>query len=192
LAQIAVAHDTTVARLVELNKEAHPSLATDPGVIEIGWKLKVPGSSAGIQVTVRKTPSLGFSSTATTMDRIVFEMEVVRLVNEERIKAGLALLEVDSDLMQLARERSEDMVKRGYMGHNDPATGQYLGGNNWENATQLLRTTNLTPENTRRAVSNWIKSPGHKHNILLTNTKRTGVGIAIGSSFVIVTQVFAE
>jgi uncharacterized protein YkwD len=192
LAKIASAHDTTVDRLVELNQETYPSLVTDPGAIEVGWKLKIPRSNGGIQVTVKKTPSLGSGPTAVPLDRDAFEIEVVRLVNEERVKAGLTPLEVDPGLMQFARERSEDMVKRGYLGHNDPVTGQYLGGNNWENATQLLRTTNPTSENTRRAVSNWMKSPGHKQNILLANTKRTGVGIAIGSSHIIVTQVFAE
>ena len=192
LAKIASAHDTTVDRLVELNQETYPSLATNPGAIEVGWQLEVPGSGAGIQVTVKKTPSLGSGPTATPMDQDAFEMKVVRLVNEERIKAGLAPLEADPGLMQFARERSEDMVKRGYLGHNDPVTGQYLGGNNWENATQLLRTINLASENTRRAVSNWMKSPGHKQNILLANTKRTGVGIAIGNSYIIVTQVFSE
>ena len=50
-------------------------------------------------VTVKKTPSLGSGPTAAPLDRDAFEMEVVRLVNKERVKAGLAPLEVDPGLM---------------------------------------------------------------------------------------------
>ncbi len=192
LAKIATAHDTTVERLVELNQETYPSLVTDPGAIEVGWQLKVPGSSAGVQVTVKKTPSLGSDPTATPMDRDTFEMEVVRLVNEERIKAGLAPLEVDPGLMQFARERSEDMVSRGYFDHNDPVTGAYLPGDKWENIASISSRQSLTFRLAQRFVNDWLGSEGHRRHILLSNAKKTGVGVSIGAETIIVTQLFAE
>ena len=167
LAQIAAAHDTTVDRLVELNKETYPSLATDPGDIEVGWKLEVPGSGAGIQVTVKKTPSLGSGSAATPMDRDAFEMEVVHLVNEERIKAGLAPLEVDPGLMQFARERSEDMVKRGYFSHYDPTTGE-PPAQQWSARENISRfSTSWNNEHlAQNLVDGLMNSDGHRANIM--------------------------
>jgi uncharacterized protein YkwD len=192
LAKIASAHDTTVDGLVKLNQETYPSLATDPGVIEVGWQLEVPGSSGGIQVTVKKTPSLGSGPTATPMDQDAFEMEVVRLVNEERSKAGLAPLEIDPGLMQFAGERSEDMVEREYFGHNDPVTGEVVAHrvSAGENITKLLSTTKFTDRNVERTVGNWISSDGHYENIVDPGAHRTGIGAAIGPSFIVVTQVF--
>jgi uncharacterized protein YkwD len=190
LAKIASAHDTTVDRLIELNQETYPSLATDPGAIEVGWKIEVPGSSAGIQVTVKKTPSLGSGPTASPMDRDVFEMEVVRLVNEERIKAGLGPLEVDPGLMQFARERSEDMVARGYFGHDDPVTGESLTGDKGEIITKLLNTTTLDRRNADRAIANWRRSSEHYKIMMMPELHTTGVGIAVGNNLVIVTQAF--
>jgi len=190
LAKIASAHDTTIDRLVELNQETYPSLATNPGAIEVGWKLEVPGSSGGIQVTVKKTPSLGSGPTATPMDQDAFEMEVVRLVNEERIKAGLAPLEVDPGLMQFARERSEDMVERSYFSHRDPVTGADLTPGAGENVTKLLATNMFTDQSARRALSNWTRSTDHRANILSNISTKTGVGVAVGDTYVIVTQIF--
>lgn len=179
-------------RLVELNQETYPSLATDPGAIEVGWKLEVPGSGGGIQVTVKKTPSPGSGPTATPMDRDAFEMEIVRLVNEERTKAGLALLEVDPGLMQFARERSEDMVKREYVSHYDPTTGEDLSGAAGENIARFSSRWSTLSDLPQRSVGYWIASEGHRKNILDAGAHRTGVGVAVGGGNVIITQIFAE
>lgn len=194
MAKIASVHDTTVDRLIELNQETYPSLATDPGAIEVGWKLKVSGSSASVQVTVKKTPGLGSGPTVAPMDRDAFEVEVVRLVNEERIKAGLDALKIDPDLMQFARERSEDMVARNYLDHRDPQTGEIIAHRIQaaENATKLLTTTLLNDRNAQRACTNWMNSEGHRANIMKSEARTTGVGIALGANYIIVTQVFVR
>jgi uncharacterized protein YkwD len=207
LAGIATANDTTVDKLVELNADTYPSLETDPGAIEVGWELELPddggsGISIPVTITTKKTPSAGTDSTATPLDQDAFEAEIVRLVNQERSKAGLAPLEVDQRLMKFARERSEDMVARNYLGHNDPQTGESLfapplraqgwSGHLAENATKLLRTTSMTRANANRAVANWIKSEGHRKNIMKDHVHYCGVGIAIGSNYILVTQLFAE
>ena len=204
LAKIAAANGTTVEKLVELNVEAYPSLESDPGAIEVGWKLKVPGNAGGISVTSKKGPAATDSSgsTSTQLDQDAFEAEIARLINEERSKAGLATLQTDSSLAQFARERSSDMVARRYFGHADPETGEDLyvsmlrshgvRGLIAENTTQLLRTTSTSESNAARATSNWITSNGHRINILDPTFHKTGVGIAIGSEYIIVTQLFAE
>ena len=41
LGDIAIKYKTTVAQLVTWNKAKYPSLATDPGLIKLGWQLRV-------------------------------------------------------------------------------------------------------------------------------------------------------
>ena len=53
LSSIASATGTTVAQLVALNQGTFPSLAHNPGLIEIGWKLRLAGAAQ----TAPKTPS---------------------------------------------------------------------------------------------------------------------------------------
>jgi uncharacterized protein YkwD len=203
LAKIAAANDTTVEDLVELNKDAYSSLESDPSAIEVGWKLKVPGNASGISIVSQKGPTAPTlaGSTPTQLDQEAFEAEVVRLINKEREKAGLATLEINPTLVEIARVRSQDMVEKGYFSHYGP-DGKYLvmelapkygiDGWVWENSTQLLRTTSLTSGNAARAVSNWMNSQDHRKVLMEPFLRHTGVGIAIEENAIIVNQLFTE
>ena len=200
LAKIAGVYGTPVGDLVELNEDAYPSLTTHPDAIQVGWQIKLSGDGRDGEVVLpvggraSKAPSSGSSTGPETLDRDAFEAEIVRLVNEERAGAGLAPLEIDSGLMAFARWRSEDMIARNYFGHSDPETGETLphrvGGA--ENVTKLLATTTLSDKSARRAVANWMKSDAHRANTLKAEARKTGVGIAVGQSFIIVTQVLTR
>jgi uncharacterized protein YkwD len=190
LAKIAQAQGTTVEELVELNKTSYPSLKTDPGAIEVGWELQVPGKGGGIgEIITINTPSANAGApTAVPLDRDAFEQEIVRLVNEERAKAGLAPLEVDPGLMRLARERSEDMVARGYFSHYDPVTGADISGDAGENISK--QGTRWSGPRIQEIVNGWMESDGHRKNILNSGATRTGVGVAIANNEIVVTQLF--
>ena len=194
LAKIAQVNGTTVEELVELNKISYPSLETDPGAIEVGWKLQMPGKRGHIKgiITINTPSANAGAPTAAPLDRNAFEMEIVRLVNEERAKAGLAPLEVDPGLMGFARERSEDMVAREYFSHYDPETGEPLAHRvgAGENIITLIYTTQTTDRDTREAVGDWMGSEGHRNNIMRDGITRTGVGIAAGDNYIVVTQLF--
>ncbi len=196
LALIAAEHGTSVEKLVELNQDQYPSLAENPGLIETGWELQLPGGSSGnsSRDSVSAWPYPTLEPTATvevkTLSREEAELEIVRLVNEERVKAGLPALEIDPGLMQLARSRSEDMAARGYFSHYDPETGEYLAGNTREN---IVRGDRLSQSEAERSVSWWMDSDGHRANILYENVRYTGVGIAVEPNTkweIIITQVF--
>src|SRR5690554_812305 len=51
------------------------------------------------------------------------EREMVEYVNGERVKAGLNPLQVDIQLSNVARVKSQDMVDNGYFAHNSPTYG---------------------------------------------------------------------
>ena len=52
-----------------------------------------------------------------------YEKEVVRLVNEERVKAGVKPLTEDWELSRVARYKSQDMRDNNYFSHTSPVYG---------------------------------------------------------------------
>mgnify|MGYP000871518715 FL=1 len=50
--------------------------------------------------------------------------ELLRLVNEERAKVGVAPLVIDARLNQSAQKKADDMVKNNYFAHVSPVDGR--------------------------------------------------------------------
>ena len=111
-----------------------------------------------------------------TQDVRAMEEEVVRLVNEERVKYDLQPLQINEDLMQSAREKSEDMATRNYYSHTDP--------DGYTMATHLNIAENIYASITtaEEAVNGWMNSEGHRANILNPDFKYIGVGYAKNSN----------
>ena len=59
-------------------------------------------------------PSLSLSSD---------EQRLIDLVNQERAKAGLSPLQVDMDLVRVAKVKSHDMAEHNYFSHVSPTYG---------------------------------------------------------------------
>jgi len=200
LARIAKDHGTTVKTLVDLNKDRYPSLADNPGLIEVGWTLQLPGSAdAGADTDAQNNATAKPVITPTpAMSIEEAELEIVRLINEERAKVGAPALEVDPVLMEVARLRSEDMVERGYFGHNDPETGERLyrkmltdrgyHSPSGEIATKQPHYTS-PPAMPWRAVRNWMNSQAHREIAVDSSYSKVGVGLATGSNYFIGTAI---
>jgi uncharacterized protein YkwD len=209
LTGIAARYGTTVQAMVEANADTYPSLSTNPGLINVGWVLNIPGGQSNAVVESGETspsaPSAAVPAPAAgEFDVAAVEQEVFRLVNEERGKAGLHPLEWDPVLARVARLRSQDMVDRRYLGHHDPETGEVLvdkllgergyppGGENGGKNTVFTLAHPTSAELANDRVRSWMGSPGHRENMLRSDYRTTGVGVAIypdGTEFV-ATQVF--
>jgi len=198
LARIAKDHGTTVETLVDLNKDRYPSLVDDPGLIEVGWTLQLPGGAkSGTRNSVAKP--VATPTPAMTIEEA--ELEIVRLINEERAKVGAPALTVDPVLMEVARLRSQDMVERGYLAHEDPETGEllflkmleergYHYSASGEIAVKLLYTSTLRRNIPSRAVNNWMTSTkGHREIALDPNMTKIGAGLAAGPDYFIATAL---
>lgn len=105
------------------------------------------------------------------------EAEVLKLVNQERAKAGCQRVRADSDLAGLAADFSEDMAERDFFSHTTPD-----GLSPWDRA-ENSGISNLGGENIARGQANarsvmdsWMNSPGHKANILNCDYRTLGVG----------------
>lgn len=105
--------------------------------------------------------------------------EVVTLTNEERVKKELPPLIYDPKLSQIALIKAQDMITKGYFDHKSPTYGQpwdqaYLFGYRFNGYGENIARYFTTPEQT---VLGWMKSEGHRANILKRKYTRVGVGI---------------
>jgi uncharacterized protein YkwD len=110
------------------------------------------------------------------------ELKVLDLTNAERAKAGCKALRGDAKLALAARRHSTDMGVNGYFDHNSQD-----GTSPWDRIRKAGYTSpgaeNIAAgQPTAAAVMDgWMKSPGHRANILNCKLKALGVGYYKGS-----------
>jgi uncharacterized protein YkwD len=115
---------------------------------------------------------------------------VLCLHNRERSERGLAPLREHAKLRQAAEGHSDDMVAGRYFSHDAPdgddmvdrilRTGYVRGAAGWSLGENIAYGTGdlATAAQIHRA---WMRSPGHRANILRRQFREIGIGIAIGA-----------
>jgi uncharacterized protein YkwD len=114
------------------------------------------------------------------------EAATLCLVNVERTRRGERALRANADLARSAADHSEDMVDRNYFDHVSPGgetvlqrikastylppKAGYILGENIALGTMRLATP-------AAIVDSWMKSPGHRANILNEDFRDTGIGV---------------
>lgn len=104
--------------------------------------------------------------------------EILRLVNEERAKAGLSALEYRADAQSAADIRANEIVT--VFDHTRPDGSScftVLDGIKKTAAGENIAEYYQTPA---QVMDGWMNSPGHKANIL--NDKFTGLAVGIAES----------
>ena len=107
-----------------------------------------------------------------------YENEVIRLVNEIRVKNGLSELKSDWELSRVARFKSQDMKDNNYFSHTSPVYGSPFQmmksfGISYKSAGENIARGQKTPE---AVVNAWMNSSGHRANILNSSYNTIGVG----------------
>lgn len=129
-----------------------------------------------------------------TVDSTVtsYEDEVIRLVNETRVKNGLNKLTVDWELSRVARHKSQDMKDNNYFSHTSPVYGSPFEmiknyGISYKSAGENIAKGQTTPE---KVVNAWMNSSGHRANILNSSYTHIGVGYVKSGNYW--TQMFIK
>ena len=109
------------------------------------------------------------------------------LINQQRTHAGLTPLHDDTRLDQAARAHSQDMTARGYFDHVSPsgstpesrvtAVGYLKGAGSWA-VGENIAWGSLTLATPQEIVSSWMRSPGHRANILDARFRDSGIGVS--------------
>ncbi|MPZ23655.1 MAG: hypothetical protein GEU28_08930 [Dehalococcoidia bacterium] len=129
------------------------------------------------------TIDLGFQTTAVSIDPEA-EMEMLRLLNEERTSRGLPPLASDGGLQGVARGHSTDMFARGYFAHVNPDGLDPFDRMRLANVSFAIAGENLAyAPAVQVAHDGLMNSPGHRANILSSEFCRIGVGVIDGGIY---------
>ena len=131
-----------------------------------------------------------------TTDRVTsrpdLEAQMLRLLNQERARAGVGPLVADTALRAVGRAHSTDMFERGYFSHVtpegvNPFDRMLAAGIRYTDAGENLALAPTLPI----AHSGLMHSPGHRANILNPAFHRVGIGIIDGGMYgLMVSQEF--
>jgi uncharacterized protein YkwD len=130
------------------------------------------------------------------VEDLIFEM-----TNQARVAKGLAPLTRDEELGKVARAFSNDMLVRRYFDHDTPEglsfekrlANQYrhwvsdMGENIWSGSGY---DPGKTRELAKEIVNDWMKSPGHRENLLDPDFTHLGVGVSARHQTIRATQEF--
>lgn len=139
-----------------------------------------------------------------------YEKMLCNMANEERRKRGMSLLTIDAPLADVARGHSREMAQKKYFAHESPTAARRSTLDRYR--LKFKRSPRLVAENIymlrgpkfyalterdfRRAHEGWMKSPGHRANILRKEPaggpSRIGVGIFVQNGAFWATQNFAR
>lgn len=157
--KIAVKNKVGVSELISAN----PQLK-NPDLIYPGDVLQIPSLGASVRE---------------------YETEVIRLVNDIRVRNGLKKLTENWELSRVARYKSQDMHDLGYFSHTSPVYGSPFDmirnfGLSYRTAGENIARGYKTPE---AVVNGWMNSSGHRANILNSSFTQTGVGYVPDGSY---------
>ena len=112
------------------------------------------------------------------------EKLLLDLINKERANANLSPLQADAELMKVARTKANDMSQNNYFSHYSPTYGSPFDMMRQFGITFKAAAENIAGNSTvQGAVSSWMKSEGHRNNIMNGNYNYTGIGIAKSNKY---------
>lgn len=128
------------------------------------------------------------------------EAEIIELTNRERLAHSLPPLKPIQKLVDCSRMHSEEMITKNFFGHKSLTAGR-------ERPLDRVRAVGLqatavgenlyeceghkATEVPSKTVQAWMRSEGHRKNILRPDYQYVGVGVIAVEKRVMVTQVFS-
>ncbi|MFD1884347.1 CAP domain-containing protein [Paenibacillus wenxiniae] len=172
-----IAVTATAAALVAGAFVWSPQTETAHAATTIQTTMKTTVTSGSSNFTY-KTPRLGTSAATSA----AAAAKVAKLVNEQRAKAGLKPLAVDTKLQKMAQAKANDMASKGYFSHTSPTYGTPFKMMNTFGITYTYAGENIAKGQSSAAqvMKDWMNSPGHKANILKKQYTHIGVGFKNG------------
>ncbi|OAA94157.1 SafA/ExsA family spore coat assembly protein [Clostridium coskatii] len=154
--KIAVKNQVGISELISAN----PQIA-NPAMIIPGQKISIPN-----------------------IDVKTMENQVIKLVNQSRVNAGLQPFTANWELSRVARYKSQDMANKGYFDHTSPTYGSpfTMMQNFGIKFTAAGENIAMGQRTAQEVMNSWMNSPGHRANILNPSFNQIGVGLAKNSN----------
>jgi uncharacterized protein YkwD len=128
------------------------------------------------------------------------EEAIFKAVNQRRVEASIVPLVWSDSLAKEARRHSLAMLEGGFFSHRDPVRGDLKqrfeevdAKRRWRRIAENIFQQSGAPDPVRAPVDGWMKSAGHRRNILDAGLTDSGVGVVVGAGGVhYATQIFAR
>lgn len=200
---------TTTAQVATAVKSARATVVAKPVAAVSAPKVVEQPAAAAKAVTQAPAPKPAATTVAAPAKQTVapssdfaraVELEIFKLINAERTKAGLSTLVADTRLDAIARAHSKDMLSKGYFSHTNKAGCSSscrvtAAGYSWQATGENIYTMDgydLSAKDTaRHMVEGWMNSPGHRANILKGMYTNHGIGLAVSGKTIYATSVFS-
>jgi uncharacterized protein YkwD len=132
---------------------------------------------------------------AQSVETARLEAAALKGVNRVREGRGLPALRRDPELTVMAREFSRQMATRGFFSHTDPEGRTFqervrAAEISFTSAGENLFKSTGVKEPAAAAVGAWLKSAGHRGNMLNPRFTETGLGVWKRGSSLYFTQEF--
>ena len=151
-------------------------------------------AQSGVTPRPALAPAVASGPEDTRLDAL--EQAALDGVNAERREAGLTPLVCTPELCRLARTYSRDMVERHFFAHADPE-GRTVNaradgaGIPWRSVGENIARNRGFRDPAEVAVREWMKSEGHRENILDAGYLETGIGVWVAPDHTVYfTQIF--
>ena len=177
--RIAKRYNVLFRDVLELNKHFK-----NPNMIHPKDEVELPDGSTGESVN---TPSEGSTNPSTpdrTSESQLSKAEMIlKLVNQERAKAGVPALELSTKLNDIANTKAKDMADRNYFSHQSPTYGSPFDMLKHFGVSFSYAGENIAAgqKSAQEVMQGWMNSSGHKANIMNRNYTQLGVGYYEGS-----------
>jgi uncharacterized protein YkwD len=106
------------------------------------------------------------------------EKAVIELTNAERKKVGLPPLVPHDKLMRMARGHSQNMARKQVAGHDLDGKGTSDRGRDVGYPGEVGENVGAGQRGSAEAMRDWLKSKGHRENLLEKMYSEIGVGVA--------------
>ena len=110
------------------------------------------------------------------------QREILEAMNRERAAHGLGPLRLNAALSEAAGDRIDDMFTKRYFAHVSPDGVQpFVWAARRGYRYRLIGENLAVGYGGTRVVDGWMKSPGHRENILQRGFDEVGIAIAAGA-----------
>jgi len=136
-----------------------------------------------VEPTGNESVKLNFKLNKFSIDKSS-EAKMLKMVNKVRKDNMTDTLVLNNQLTDVARKHCEDMFKRGYFSHYTPDNISPFDRMAQADILFDFAGENLAfAPNVDLAMDGFMKSPGHKANIMSTNFARIGIGVIDGGIY---------
>jgi len=157
----------------QLNAQLNKALAAEPDA-KAASVVDFDAYLSKMEAAAEREAKYGALAGQLDEDQII----AIRETNQARQEHGLPPLEIDLLLVQTARDHSRDMEKHDFFAHESPLPGKKTFTDRAKRFGANASAENIAATNGggSRAVEMWLKSEGHRANIMSEKAKRIGVG----------------